>query len=159
MHLDLHDLPLRGGERYESACALEMPPVVLGGTDYRVLLPDGATVGVDRVAGGFLVGISADAKVYGPCARCLKEVVLNVRAEEEEFAPTAAGGWKESDTSPLIDDLLVDVAGMVREAIVLALPSQILCSPSCKGLCSQCGRDLNQGECGCGALEISQPMG
>jgi len=159
MRLDLHNLSLRGGERHETAHALDLAPIVLGGAQYRVLLPQGVDIAVDRVAGGYLVNVSADAKVYGPCARCLAEVVVELRAEEQEFAPTAGGSWDGSDLSPFIDDLVVDVEGIAREAVILALPDQLLCAPSCKGLCAQCGQDLNQGPCGCDALEISQPMG
>jgi uncharacterized protein len=159
MRLDLRDLRLRSGERYESVCGLDLAPATLGGVEYRVLLPEGATIQVERVAGGFLVRVSADANIYGPCARCLKEARIQVRAAEEEFAASAAGGWKESERSAFIEDLVVDVAGLTREAVLVALPEQMLCSSACKGLCAQCGHDLNEGPCGCEALEISQPMG
>jgi uncharacterized protein len=159
MHLDLEHLSLRGGERHEYVSPLDTSPVVLGGADYQILLPDGIRVVVDRVAGGFLVEVSAEARVYGPCARCLNEVALEVRAEQQEFAPTATGGWKESELSAFIDDLVVDVGGIAREAVILAIPSQVLCSPSCKGLCPHCGHELNRGSCGCAALEISRPIG
>lgn len=149
MYLDLNDLALHPGERYERTYSLELAPAVLGGVPYQILLPAGVTVAVDRVAGGFLVAVVTEANVYGPCARCLHEVVLKTRAEQQEFAPTARGGWEESDLSAFISRLVVDVAALAREAVVLSLPSQILCSSSCRGLCPQCGQDLNQGECGC----------
>ena len=149
MFLDLTDLSLRGGERHEHRCSIDVAPVVLGGVCYQALLPEGATVTVDRVAGGFLVGVSMEARVYGPCARCLDEVVLEIHAEEQEFAATAKDGWQETDLSAFIKDLVVDVSGLVREALVLALPAQLVCAESCKGLCAQCGKDLNVGECGC----------
>jgi uncharacterized protein len=156
--LNLEDLALRGGQKHECAYSVDVAPVVLGGVRYQVLLADGVVVAVDRVAGGFLICLTMDARVYGPCARCLKEGDFGVRAEQEEFAPTAAGGWAESESSGFIEGLSVDISGMTREALVLALPAQILCSPSCKGLCPQCGLDLNQGSCECQALEISEPM-
>jgi uncharacterized protein len=106
-----------------------------------------------------LVNVSTDAKVYGPCARCLSDANVEVRAEEQEFAPTAGGTWDEADVSPFIEDLVVDVEGIAREAVVLALPDRVLCCPTCKGLCARCGRDLNMGDCGCEGLEISQQMG
>jgi uncharacterized protein len=149
--LDLKDLGLRGGDRNERTYSLELEPVVLGGAGYDVLLPEGVTVVVDRVAGGFLVTISTDARVYGPCVRCLAEVTVEVRAEQQEFAATARDGWEESDLSAFIEDMVVDVSSVAREAIVLALPGKMLCSPGCKGLCPQCGLDLNAGTCECTA--------
>ncbi len=44
---------------------------------------------------------------------------------------------------------LVDLDGDLREAILLKMPLFALCSPDCRGLCSQCGSNLNRGSCGC----------
>jgi uncharacterized protein len=150
--LDLRDLSLRGGERHERTYSLGVAPVVLGGVDYEVLVSQGVTLTVTRVTGGFLIDVSLDARVYGPCARCLREVALQVRAKQQEFAPTAKDGWEESDLSAFVEDMVVDVAGIAREALVLALPAQVLCSQSCKGLCAQCGGDLNQDTCDCASI-------
>jgi DUF177 domain-containing protein len=159
VRIDLGGLSLRGGQRHEGAYAVELSPIVLGGAEYRALLPKGVDIVVERVAGGYLVDVSADARVYGPCARCLSEVALEVRAEEQEFAPTSGGDWEDADLSPFIQDLVVDVEALVREAVILALPDQVLCATTCKGLCVQCGHDLNSGACDCDPLEISQQMG
>lgn len=159
IRLDLDDLCLGGGDRHQSVHAVDVAPIALGGAEYRVLIPNGVAIAVDRVAGGYLVKVSTDAKVYGPCARCLSEADVELRAEEQEFAPTAGGTWDEADVSPFIEELVVDIEGIAREAVILALPDQVLCAPTCKGLCAQCGRDLNLGDCGCEALEISQQMG
>jgi uncharacterized protein len=153
MLLSLADLSLRGGERYERTFPFETEPVVLGGTSYHVLVPGGLALTVDRVTGGYLVTVRFEAKVYGACARCLGEAVLTVHAEQQEFAPTAKDGWDETETSEFIKDLVVDVAGLGREALVLTLPAQVVCTETCKGLCPLCGKDLNQGPCGCTAEE------
>lgn len=43
----------------------------------------------------------------------------------------------------------IDLGELVREASLLARPMKRLCSENCKGLCQRCGKDLNQGPCGC----------
>jgi hypothetical protein len=91
MRLDLHGLRLRTGGRYECSCAITVEPVVLGGAEYQVVLSAGPSLTVDRVAGGFVIGLSLDGKAYGPCARCLQEVVIPCHAEQQEFAPTSDG--------------------------------------------------------------------
>ena len=149
MLLNLADLPLRSGERYERVLSLELEPIVFGGTDYPVLVPGGVDVTVDRVTGGYLVGVALDAKVYGACARCLGEAVVEVHAEQQEFGPTAKRGWEETELSEFIEDLVVDIDGLAREALILALPPQIVCGEECRGLCGLCGKDLNKGPCGC----------
>jgi len=150
-HVDLRELALRPGETWERTYPLEMPPVVLGGTPYEVVVADGVTLSAARVAGGFLVAVHLSANLYGPCERCLKEVALSVEADQEEFVPTAEDRWEESEFSEFIVDLVVDVKALAREALVLALPTQIVCSPECLGLCARCGKDLNLGPCGCEA--------
>jgi uncharacterized protein len=149
MILSLADLSLRSGERYERIYLLEFAPIVQGGQEYTVLVPDGVHVMVDRVTGGYLVKVALDAKVYGPCARCLDEAVVEVHAEQQEFAPTAKDGWEETEASDFIKDLMVDVDSLAREALILALPSQVVCREDCKGLCGVCGLDLNRDSCHC----------
>ncbi|MBC7293920.1 MAG: DUF177 domain-containing protein, partial [Thermoleophilia bacterium] len=108
------------------------------------------------VAGGFLVRVSVGAQVYGPCARCLREVMVKVQTSEEEFVPTSPEGWDETELSTFVDGLVVDIAGIAREAVVLALPTQVLCSTECRGLCPQCGKDLNLGPCDCLPQEVDE---
>ncbi|MBN1269773.1 MAG: DUF177 domain-containing protein [Kiritimatiellae bacterium] len=43
----------------------------------------------------------------------------------------------------------VDVTPDIREDILLNLPHFPLCKPDCRGLCPQCGKNLNEGKCGC----------
>ncbi len=48
----------------------------------------------------------------------------------------------------------VDLDDLVREQILLALPTRQLCRDDCKGLCPTCGANLNQTTCDCSAEEI-----
>jgi len=43
----------------------------------------------------------------------------------------------------------IDISGQVREALLLALPMRLLCREDCRGLCPECGADLNEGPCDC----------
>jgi uncharacterized protein len=159
MRLNLDDLCLRGGQRHDCAYTLDIAPILLFGAKYEVVLPEGVGVRVERVAGGYLIHLHFVAKVFGPCFRCLKEAAIEVVADEEEFVPTAVGGWAESEGSDFVEGLLVDISGLSREALVVAMPDRVLCQTGCKGLCAQCGADLNAVECGCEPLELSGPMG
>lgn len=51
----------------------------------------------------------------------------------------------------------VDITEELREAILLNLPHFPLCDEGCKGLCPQCGKDLNAGSCGCRKTEEGGP--
>ena len=47
------------------------------------------------------------------------------------------------------DGITVDIAGPVREAVILGFPSRLTCREDCKGLCPKCGVNLNVGSCNC----------
>ncbi len=46
-------------------------------------------------------------------------------------------------------DYKLDTDALLRDDILLELPSKLLCKGSCKGLCPKCGKNLNEGPCGC----------
>jgi len=149
-HLDLRALALRPGESTERIYSLELGPFALGGQEYQ-LVPrgEGVALEVERIAGGFLVSVALRAMVYGACYRCLREVAVEVDVREQEFVPVRGEAWDEADMSPFIVDLVVDVPALAREAVILGLPEKILCEESCRGLCPECGGDLNQDTCSC----------
>jgi len=63
-----------------------------------------------------------------------------------------AGGAKETDEEldfRRFEDEEIDVTAEIREAVLLALPGKRLCSPECKGICPNCGTNLNKSECRC----------
>lgn len=150
--LDLRELPLKGGERAQRRIPIEIAPLTLGGLRYDVLVDgDEATVTVSRVSGGYLVALHVKAAIYGPCSRCLREMSSTVDAGEEEFVPRNPADWSPEDVSPFIEDLVVDVGGLARETVILALPPKLLCSEDCQGLCVVCGGVLNDDRCTCEA--------
>jgi uncharacterized metal-binding protein YceD (DUF177 family) len=133
-HLDLRTLDLRGGQHAERLFSVDLAPVHLGGQAYQAVpKEEGIVVRVDRAQGGFLVTVQVRASVYGACMRCLEEVMLDVEAAQQEFVPTTREGWEEADLSPFIEDLVLDVPGLAREALILELPAKLVCDDTCRG--------------------------
>lgn len=50
--------------------------------------------------------------------------------------------------------LELDISQEIRDLVMLGLPTKILCREDCKGLCPQCGADLNFETCSCQKEEI-----
>lgn len=91
-----------------------------------------------------LVTGDASARVSMTCARCLARFESDLTAGLD-FSASAAEPYVVFDDE-------------VRQALLLALPAQPLCRPRCAGLCARCGRNLNQGPCGCPADKGPSPF-
>lgn len=80
------------------------------------------------------------------CSRCLTPVPVDRNATLSEVYGTEAA---------LPDDVLpyngeyIDLTETIRENLILSEPMKVLCRPDCKGLCPQCGKNLNEGPCSC----------
>ena len=98
------------------------------------------------------------------CARCLDPVKQNVKREFELlYRPLGADAGRDelSVTDAEAEIGYYQNAGLLledvlREQVLLALPLKVTCRPDCKGLCPQCGKNLNQEQCSC-STEIEDP--
>ena len=110
-------------------------------------VPEGAPVELDlrleAVMEGVLVTGTASAELAGECARCLEPIddVVDVRFQELFVYDDQDYSSEDDEVSTLEDDLL-DLESLLRDAVVLALPFQPLCQDDCPGLCTECGARL-----------------
>jgi uncharacterized protein len=75
------------------------------------------------------------------------------KKEDDGQAETAASfELDEIDAEPF-DGKTIDLDPVVREQVLLALPVTVVCRDDCKGLCSTCGQDLNEKDCGHGKVK------
>lgn len=94
--------------------------------------------------------ISVDLEILIPCARCLKPVGsrLEIRYENEI----------DLNEKDYIDGYNLDVDQLVHDEALLIWPERTLCRPDCKGLCSTCGQNLNDGSCDCERTDLDPRM-
>ena len=93
---------------------------------------------------------TARAAIESPCARCLKPTLTKVEAEAEEAFIRDKGQEREADDDQyMYSGHVLELDEAVRTALLLELPTRILCKEDCKGMCCQCGADLNINECSC----------
>ena len=134
---DLGALRLQSGEGRRLDLEVEQGSLELGGTSYE-LLPKTLPVRLDvsRTTGdGYSLRLRAHASLEGPCMRCLEPAApaFDVDAREVEVP----GGGDELD-SPYVDGDLLDLRSWAHDAVALAAPDQLLCTPDCPGLCPIC---------------------
>jgi len=101
------------------------------------------------VGAGETVSIEADvtATVTSRCARCLTEVTRPIAAEMR--ADFTRQPDPEDPDQYCFEASTLELTDAIRDALVLELPLRFLCSEDCKGLCSECGTNLNTGTCKC----------
>jgi uncharacterized protein len=139
----LRSVKLRSGEEYRDAVEIELAPLELAGQRYLFVpaeLP--AELAISRASTGTVFQLGFQARLHGPCMRCLADAVLDVDIDTREYQATNPGSDEELKTPYLADNNL-DLAAWGRDAVILALPDKILCRADCAGLCPVCGRDLN----------------
>lgn len=114
--------------------------------------------GLDVVFGGTIGG-----PVRATCARCAEAFTFPLTTQLNVIlSPRVATGQESAELT--CDDLglgyydgdEIDVSELVHEQTLLALPTQLLCDERCRGLCPQCGANLNLVACGC-AERAPQP--
>ncbi|MGN0375651.1 MAG: YceD family protein [Butyrivibrio sp.] len=86
-----------------------------------------------------------------PCSRCLETVPTDIDFSislELNLGDSADLNDIEEDQS-FVDGRIIDIDGMLYPEIFMNLPSKVLCKEECRGICRVCGKNLNEGECGC----------
>ncbi|HEX4346214.1 MAG TPA: DUF177 domain-containing protein [Vicinamibacterales bacterium] len=91
-----------------------------------------------------------------PCSRCLEPFrwpvnsIFDLRYQPRQAASASEREIEEDDfSSAFYENDEIDLVQMMREQFYLSLPMKPLCRPDCRGLCPQCGTNLNRGTCDC----------
>ena len=165
----IDDIPEEGLEvtrqvRGDEFLLADDDPVIVGEFSVSASLQ---LTGLDVLAQGESVG----TLLLG-CVRCLDEFHQPIQLsfvglfcpEATGQSPVGTGAKRGDEESPdeveryVIQDGCVDLGGLLREQVILSVPIQPLCAPDCKGLCAQCGENLNVKSCGCLPGDLASPF-
>lgn len=135
------------------------------------IFPDVAPYGIEYLPGARISGVisgsaglvSLTSRVSvpyrGECARCLDTVEAVLEFDFNRTIVTE-GTLSDDVLEEKADEYLVVKRGIlnpddaITESVFLELPSRLLCSPDCRGLCPKCGKKMTSDECGCAPREI-----
>ena len=143
--LDTRELGRRPGSQRQVTRTVPAP-ADLGIEVLRV--PEGSPVDLDlrleAVMEGVLVTGSASAELTGECVRCLEPITDEIEVELQELFvyDDQDHDSEEDDEVSMLEDDLLDLEPLLRDAVVLALPFQPVCEDDCPGLCPECGARL-----------------
>ncbi len=162
MHFDLRQLGRHGGalrdehvDRTFDPSAFDAP----GERDdaYRVVAPVHLVMDIHKDRDTYRVAGRVETRLQLECGRCLDPFEVPVDSAFELRYVPAAEEDDESEREVEEDDLTtafytneqLDLGELMHEQFVLALPMKPLCGDRCKGLCPQCGTNLNKAVCDC----------
>lgn len=149
--LDIRKLESEGAVRVEER--VRAPHAILEGTGLE--FSDG--LGVDLRASGsgsgeIVVRGTLEGELLAQCRRCLTEVRRPISIEVT-IVYAAVGDLDEEDLGEVrpmdLDTLELDLSEALREELILAAPTYIVCDEECRGLCPLCGINLNEETCDC----------
>ena len=117
-------------------------------------VPEGDEVAVDAelawASDDVVVTATVRAPWSGQCRRCLGDAAGEITADVREVYEPASDG----EETYALDGSRVDLAPLVRDAVLLGLPPAPLCEEGCQGLCPVCGANRNEARCSC---DVSPP--
>lgn len=97
-----------------------------------------------------IVSLSARVKFSATvvCSRCAEGFKKDFELSFEHLLANNLMN-EDNDDYIVVENSVLDLASLVCEDIIFSLPLRFLCDEECKGLCSKCGKNLNDGPCDC----------
>ena len=149
MRLELSSIIDRPGESIDFSASVDLSDLVYG-TSKPVSEPVTASGTVRNTAGVLVMKGEISTCIHGMCDRCASAFDRKVEMPIDVVLVTELANEENEDewVFPLEADT-ADLEDIVRTVFVLNMDSKLLCKEDCKGLCCKCGKNLNDGPCGC----------
>ena len=123
-----------------------------------VLTDFSGTLEIGRTAQGLIATGNFEGETVLECARCLNDFVYRLDWEITELFAFNPEMVNDEDVLPLPDSAQIDFGPILREYALLEVPINPLHAPDCKGLCLECGQDLNVEDCGHEDTDADNPF-
>jgi uncharacterized protein len=138
---DVGTLRLASGEARLLEFEVPVEELSFGGETYSAGGYADARLDVSHTTTGHALRLRFAVALHGPCTRCLEDANAAVEVDAREIDQP---GDAPELRSPYVAEDVVDLTAWARDALALALPTRILCSEECRGLCALCGANLNE---------------
>ena len=153
MQIHLSDIADSEGKKIQITSELELEKISFQLGEFPILQKSPVELTIintgDRVLelegqGNVTVGI--------PCDRCLEEVSVEIPysiKRKLDMKQSDCDRVKNLDENDYLTGMDLDVDRLVYLEVLMSWPLKVLCKEDCKGICSRCGKNLNEGPCGC----------
>lgn len=116
------------------------------GSVYEFSGPLHAVGKIENISGSLLLTAKVNGKIKSECARCKKPLEVDISYDMREIL---AQNESDEEDAVVLEGTLFDLSEAVLSNFYINVPSKILCSPDCKGLCPHCGANRNETVCEC----------
>lgn len=162
MHINVVELKKAIGDTKHYQLEENLSPVKLNGDTIKFVEPVKVSLDVTNAGTYLEVKGTITTVVQLNCGRCLKPYNYAVETEFNEHyysAEVEKAGFEDDNDEriPFTGDF-IDIDQEVINAVQLSLPMRQICSEECKGLCPQCGVNLNNEQCDCQEESIDPRM-
>lgn len=123
--------------------------------EYRIEGPISVTISCYRAGTDLFFAGDLHASTHATCARCTDDSVRLIDRSFRFILTPRVVGLNDDNIQAedlelsVYDGEEVDLAPLIREQFLLALPTRPLCADECRGLCPHCGANRNMADCGC----------
>ncbi len=155
MKLNVAQAQKQPGMPFPLEASIEYPPLEYLGRELSLASP--LTIKAEYVFDGGCVTVNgrAEALLHSECARCSKPFDEAFGFDIDAAFTRDAG---PDDESYPYSGYELDLDQMLLDGLLLNAPMYSVCRPDCKGLCPQCGCDLNLTQCDCGERKTAGPF-
>lgn len=132
---------------------IEMEKFIFEGNSYEFAKKDPVNLTITNLGNKkVLIEGSAKLSLIIFCSRCLKELEYPMDisiSKEVDFKVTEEDRAEDLDEANYIIGYNLDVDILIKGEIIIGFPMSLLCSNECKGICMNCGTNLNEKSCDC----------
>lgn len=152
MLVNLTDVLTSEGKTVKLQIDLEVQEITGVFETYRIVRKEPVKFTFSNIgAGKALVEGNISLVLMMNCDRCLQEVeqTFDISFSREVLAPNGETEEDSEDEQNFMEGYHLNIEDLISSEILIDWPMKVLCKEDCKGICRQCGKDLNTGECGC----------
>ena len=119
---------------------------------FPILHKQPVTLALEKLMGRLHLSGEGSFKFRAACDRCSSDVDIDIDIVIDRYIPIEDGVpvySDDEDATCAFDGFELDGERLIIEEIVERWPMKVLCREDCKGICISCGKNLNDGDCGC----------
>ncbi|MBS4804425.1 MAG: DUF177 domain-containing protein [Clostridium sp.] len=153
MIIQLSDFNLSRNRKKEINVTYDLKPLYFDGEKIEAVEALTVVGNITSIGDVLTLRASIKTKLDLKCSRCLEAFIYPIDIEiEERF--TNNNEHQNDEEIIFVDGNILDITEIVENVIISTLPIKRLCTDNCRGLCYQCGKNLNEGSCNCNTNDV-----